>query len=66
MNQFTLYWLGGKRQVVEGSDIAAAMMNAGYGAGALRALDFYAPGDDKHWQWDAEARDWQRVITEEV
>lgn len=66
MKQFTLYWLDGKREIVEGADPADAMNNAGYGAGAVRALDFYAPGDDKQWRWDAEAKDWDRVITEDL
>lgn len=40
MKVFTLFWLDGTRE--------AAMNNAGYGAGALRALDFYAEGDDNN------------------
>lgn len=32
MNKFTLYWRGGKRQVVEGDDPANTMTRAGYGA----------------------------------
>lgn len=51
MNKYTLYWLGGKREVVEGNDIADAMNRAGYGNGALRALDFFAYGDDNCYEW---------------
>lgn len=61
MPPFTLYWRGGKKQVVHGADPADAMNRAGIGAGALRALDFYAPGDDTSWTWDDEARDWKNV-----
>lgn len=42
MSKFVLHWLGGKRtDAVEGDDIADAFTRHGYGAGALRALDYY-------------------------
>lgn len=31
--------------MVEGTDVADAMRRAGYGGGALRALDYYREGD---------------------
>lgn len=43
--KFTLYWLSGRTEVVEGTDIADAVRKAGYGGGALRALDYYQKGD---------------------
>lgn len=55
---FTLYWLTGDRELVRGRDIAEAMTLAGYSGGALRALDFYANGDDDKYIWDARARTW--------
>ena len=55
---FTLFWLTGLRQLVRGPDIARAMTSAGYGAGALRALDFYAPGDCDEYLWDRSAKRW--------
>lgn len=48
---FTLYWLDGKRELVRGPTPAEAMSRAGYGGGALRALDFYADGDDTSYQF---------------
>lgn len=39
--QFNLYWIGGKTEVVSGASINDAFAKAGYGQGALRALDFY-------------------------
>lgn len=57
--RWTLYWMTGDRQVVEGPDIATAMNCAGYGAGALAALDFYAKGDGDHgYRWSDADRDW--------
>ena len=38
---FILYWLDGKEETVKGRSIREAFTNAGYGAGALRALDYY-------------------------
>jgi hypothetical protein len=58
---FTLYWRTGDRDVVIGPDIAKAMTLAGYGGGSIRALDFYANGDDRDYRWDGSAREW--VVT---
>ena len=62
---FTLFWLTGKTQIVKGYDPASAMNNAGIGAGALRALDFYSEGDiQKEWIWDKEVRNWEKAKEE--
>lgn len=61
MNTYTLYWLTGKRETVQGNDPARAMTLAGYGGGAVRTLDFYANGDNHDYEWNAEKRDWMRV-----
>lgn len=38
--KFILHWLGGEREDVEGDTLARAFSNAGYGNGALSALDW--------------------------
>lgn len=38
---FLLHWLDGKTTEVHGYDIAHAFSMAGYGGGAIRALDYY-------------------------
>lgn len=38
---FRLIWLNGKSEIVKGTSIADAFTRAGYGAGALGALDYY-------------------------
>lgn len=48
---YTFYWLSGQREVLKGNDPADCMNKAGYGAGALPALDFYANGDDHSYEW---------------
>ena len=58
--KFTLYWRDGKREVVQGRTIAEAMTLSGYGGGAVRALDFYASGDDHNYTWVPDERDWTR------
>lgn len=35
------------------------MNNSGYGAGALRALDFHASGDNSDYEWNESERKWQ-------
>lgn len=44
MNYFTLYWLNGDRKVVKGETIEQAFTIAGYGNGAIRAMDWYDNG----------------------
>ncbi|QBX06536.1 hypothetical protein H1O16_gp123 [Burkholderia phage BcepSaruman] len=61
-SQYTLYWLDGHRKVIlGGATFAQSFTNAGYGAGALRALDFYASGDDNSYTWSPTKRDWERL-----
>lgn len=38
---FKLYWLDGSTEIVKGYDIADAFRKAGYGGGAIRALDYH-------------------------
>lgn len=60
---FTLYWRTGQREVVTGQTMADAFMRAGYGGGAIRALDFYQHGDVDTHTWDAGDRRW--LLTQE-
>ena len=39
--KFRLHWLGGKTEVISGTDITDAFRRAGYGGGSIRALDYY-------------------------
>lgn len=60
--QWTAYWRDGRKSLLVGETIEVAFRDAGYGGGALGALDFYARGDDQDYTWDAAARRWTRVI----
>lgn len=41
MKTFILHWLDGTTEKVYGNSIGNAFTNAGYGAGAIHALDYY-------------------------
>lgn len=57
--EYTLFWLTGETQIVKGTDPADAMNNAGIGKGALRALDFWHPGDVRDlYSWDEINKTW--------
>ncbi|WP_280412625.1 hypothetical protein [Nocardia asiatica] len=59
---WTFYWLTGQREVLPGSTAADALNRAGYGAGAIRALDFFAEGDrDDSWTWNSDTRNWVKA-----
>lgn len=41
MKKYRLHWLDGSTEVVTGYSISDAFMKAGYGGGAIYALDYY-------------------------
>ncbi|HWT40245.1 MAG TPA: hypothetical protein VN081_03165 [Dongiaceae bacterium] len=41
--RFKIYWLDGSSEVVSGDTVADGMTNAGYGRGAVSAIDWYEP-----------------------
>jgi hypothetical protein len=61
MTTFTFYWLDGRVMLLEGHDAANAMSRAGYGAGAMRALDFYSHGDTRA-NWEFINGHWDRPV----
>lgn len=57
---FTIYWLGGSRNVVHGKSIEDAFTRAGYGGGAVNAIDWYDNGiSETHW-YDKDAKEWKK------
>lgn len=62
---YTFYWKTGEREVLEGRNPADALTQAGYGGGAVRALDFHAKGCDTNYEWNAERQKWERVAAEQ-
>lgn len=62
---YTLFWRHGKTELVEGNDPADAMNKAGYGQGAVRALDFYSEGDkQKLYYWNSNLKEWKPSMLE--
>lgn len=55
---FRLYWLDGKTEVIKGPNIETAFTRRGYGAGAVKAIDFYDNGEQQKYQWDQDLHDW--------
>ena len=41
MSRFIVYWLDGTSEEMSGATIADAFMRAGYGGGAMRAIDYW-------------------------
>lgn len=61
--KFTLYWLDGKKEIIEGTSVTDAFAKAGYGGGASRALDFWTNGDDNEYIF--KDKKWLRIEDEE-
>ena len=59
MKTFTLYWLTGDKEIVQGMDVADAVRRSGYGGGALRALDFWEEGTSENWTWNPTTHRWE-------
>ena len=58
--EYTLFWLTGKSEIAKGNSPDKAMALAGYGGGAIKALDFYAEGDQRNeYEWRAEEHTWR-------
>lgn len=60
MENFTFYHLNGKREVLQGDDPQDAWTKAGYGAGAIHAIDFYVNGDDR--SYERVDKEWVRKV----
>ncbi len=61
---YVLYWRSGTHELVEGETIEDAFTNAGYGAGAVRALDFYMihyPGQPLGYEWNPGTKEWDKL-----
>lgn len=56
---FTYFWKDGTMSLLYGEDRANALNRAGYGAGALRALDFCSAGDTRQ-QYEHVNGEWKR------
>lgn len=61
METFILYWLTGEKEIVKGETIEDAFNDAGYGTGALSALDFYSNNPEVKYIWDGET--WKREFS---
>lgn len=59
MKKYTFFWLTGKREVLEGDAPHHALNQAGYGGGAVRALDFHAKGDNNEYVWNKDKHEWE-------
>ena len=50
--KYTFYWSTGEKEILEGKNSTDALNNAGYGKGALSALDFFSRGEDNNYIWE--------------
>jgi len=57
---YTFFWKDGKKETLAGANLAEAMNKAGYGHGALAAMDFYASGKGYGWKWNKETSQWEQ------
>lgn len=59
---FILYWRNGTHKILRGcSSIEEGFTQAGYGAGALAALDFYDYGHTLKYKWDPVIHEWVKL-----
>lgn len=59
MNTCIIYWLDGKKTEIKGKDEIDAFSRAGYGGGAIRAIDFISKESSREYVWDDEERRWK-------
>jgi hypothetical protein len=58
---WTVYWVDGRKQHIVGDTISDAFNAAGIGQGALRVVDFYTPGLDQAYGWNATEKKWLQI-----
>lgn len=61
--QFILYFIAGGTQIIEGDTIEQAFAKAGYGAGAIRSVDWYDTWDASAGPthtWNTKTKQWVR------
>ena len=46
MHSYIIHWLTGENELVTGESISEAFTNAGHGAGAVKAVDWYEEIDN--------------------
>jgi hypothetical protein len=59
MKTFTLFWIDGKKEIIRGDSITSAFTSAGYGRGAMIALDFYAEGESDDYRYNTMELRWK-------
>ena len=58
MKTYIFYWRDGKISIGKGNTTEDAFTRLGYGAGAIRALDFHEQSETQNYTWDKEKHDW--------
>lgn len=63
LTRYMLYWRGGSSEIVAGTSIEDAFSKAGYGGGAVGALDFYMPHYHRlpSYEWNKGTREWDKI-----
>lgn len=59
--KFIIYWRDGTTTLIEGFTVDQAFTKAGYGGGAINAVDFhmdYDPRVGQTYEWDKEKKNW--------
>jgi len=48
----TVYWLSGKRDVLEGTSLIDALQKEGHNHASMTLIDFVENGEDNSWIWN--------------
>ena len=58
---YIVYWRDGKWSLLQGGSLSHALTEAGYGHGALAALDFYEERETPSYKWNKDSREWEKA-----
>ena len=59
---FTVYWRYNEKTIIKGLNEADAFRKAGFGGGALKAVDFFATGENSDYTWNSTTKEWDRIV----
>lgn len=65
-NTYRIYWRDGSTACLKGRNEQDAFVRAGYGAGAMAAVDFFGRGEALEYKWNAADREWERMAAETI
>lgn len=61
MNQYTIYWPNGYKEVIRGNSLADALYRQQYGQSAILGIYKSVEGVDNNYIWNFTTHQWEKI-----